>query len=215
MKYLNIFLLILLLNFIQCPGGGGSSPKTIEDKIAKYLSSGWENFSDGKYDESLSDFQEILKFESDHREGNMGCGWVGLVQDNESMSILNDYLIKGLSDTSIANDCRCGLAAINLIDEKYADAVGYINDVLTDEPSYTFQYKTDIDYRDLLVIKAQSLFFLKQYNNAYEAVLELTTTYIFDPDDYSTWIVDGVSYPAYEGAIAAAISKLAVEYKSI
>ncbi len=171
-------------------------------------------FEESEYDSAESYFDEALSLKSDLTEANAGKGWSKLMKDESSFTEIANLLELAKLDTSIQIDVFAGLAIVNDLLKQYSFAIDYVNQILSKSPSYVFQHNPTINYQDLLVIQSHSYLFNKQFDKAYETISLLTTEFIFDPDDSSTWIVEGDRYPSYEGAISAALAIAAERYKS-
>ena len=218
MRYLNFFLMIFALfismNCDMCDSGGGTKPPSIDQQIAQLLTDGWLKFTKAEYDSAEYYFNEALKLNSDIKEAFAGKAWSKLMLDKADFESIEELFKEAQSDTSIVKDVKAGLAIVSNLQKKYSASINYIDELLASSASYVFQHKTDIDYHDLLVIEAHSYFYSKNFDKAYETILKLTTNYIFDPEDSSTWVVEGDKYPSYEGAISALLAKLSSQYKS-
>ena len=134
--------------------------------------------------------------------------------DDADLSSIETLLNNAKTDSLILNDVLAALGIVQNLQKKYSASVSNIDQLLNRIETYVFQHKTDIDYRDMLIIKAHSYFYNKNFDYCYEALLEINQDYIFDPDDSSTWEIDGKKYSAYEGAISALLAKLSNQYKS-
>lgn len=215
MRYLNILLIAALLFTANCGGGGSSKKKdTTQEKIEAFLLDAWIFFEQTEYDSAEYYFDQALALDNEFAESNLGKAWSKLMAGDSDFDEIESALTTALADTAIKTDGLAGLAVITNLEKKYSTSADYVDQLLALASAYVFQYKTDINYQDMLVIQAHSYFYNKQFDEAYESILKLTNEYAFDPDDSSTWVVDGDTYPSYEGAISAALSKVADLYKS-
>jgi tetratricopeptide (TPR) repeat protein len=217
MRKLNLFLFItvLMVNFMKCGGGGGGSkPPSTEKQIQAFLADGWLEFEAGKYDSAEYYFNEALALDNEYGESNAGKAWSLLMKDESQALTVENLFSKATADTSLLNDVETGLAIVTNLQQKYNTSINYVNKVLARESAYVFQHKTDINYQDLLVIQAHSYFYNKQFDKSYETLLQITSDFVFDPEDATTWVVKGDTYPSYEGAISAVLAIVANQYKS-
>jgi len=210
-----LILSIAFLFIISCgKGGGGTNPPTIEEQILENLNIAWTFFEQAQYDSSEYYFDRVLALRTNEPRGQIGKGWSKLLVEDSDFSNIETLFESAMADENLKNDLMAGLAIVNNVQKKYGDAADYVDQLLTAVSTYVFSHKTDINYQDLLVIQAHSYFYNKQFDNAYESILELTTDYIFDPADKLSWVVDGDTYPSYEGAISAVLAKVSDQYKS-
>ncbi len=211
-----IIILLAAIVMMNCGGGGGGGTKTptIEEQVAENLVDGWIHFENARYDSAEYYFDLALNLMNGHEESQAGKAWTLLMQDESDLAAIETYLEKAQSDTSLLNDVLAALGIVNNLQKDYSTSINHIQQLLDRSSAYVFSHKTDIDYNDMMVLQAHSYFYNKQFDRAYEVILEMTTTYVFDPDDGSTWTVDGKKYPSYEGAISAVLAKLSDQYKS-
>ena len=216
----NIYFILTLslfisLNCIMCSGGGGGGTGLSKEKqILEHIANGWIEFEKSNYDSAEHFFDEALQLDNELAEGAAGKAWSRLMMDKSSLDAIENLLLKAKSNPKILNDVMAGLAIVNNLQKKYSSSVDYVSQLLDASSSYVFSHKADIDYHDLLIIKAHSYFYSKNFDKAYETILEITTNYLFDPQNPETWEVNGDKYPSYEGAISAALAKLSEQYKS-
>ena len=210
-----LILSIVFLLIISCgKNGGGTNPPTIEEQIIKNLQIAWTFFENAQYDSSEFYFDRVLALRTGEPRGQIGKGWSKLLDENTDFNNIEILFESAMTNEDLKNDLMAGLAIVNNLQKKYSGAVDYVDQLLTAVSTYVFSHKTEINYQDLLIIQAHSYFYNKQFDNAYVTILELTTDYIFDPADSTTWVVDGDVYPSYEGAISAVLAKLSDQYKS-
>ena len=200
-KILLLFIASLLV--LNCNGGGGGTkPPTIDEQIIAHLSTAWEKFENADFDSAEYYFDQALSLRTGEPGGQLGKGWAKLMNEDSDYLNVETLFESAMTDSSLKNDLLAGLGIV------------YIDQLLESSSSYVFSHNTDINYQDMLIIQAHSYFYNKQFNKSYESILELTTDYIFDPSESSTWVVDGDTYPSYEGAISALLAKLSDLYKS-
>lgn len=214
MKKSCILIFVLICSSIfkcSCDDNNPVKPKTVSIEELNQL--GWQEFTEKNYDMALTYFNEVLFREKDNISANMGTGWTLLVQDSVKQSIIIQYLKKGTLDNSWKLDAYCGLSVIRFINREYFEIEQFVNIILEENPDYFFKYRPSIDWHDLLLMKAQALFFTKKYIESLETIEQLTSIYSLDPDKSSTWIVNNENFFSFEAALSKIIEILSEIYK--
>lgn len=176
---------------------------------------GWNHFSINEFEDAISYFNQSLTKDSTNVSAAVGKGWTLLLQDDnaENATDIEFYFLKGELDATWKNDARCGFVVFRYVNAQYVEIENLVDLILAENPGYFFQYKPEIDWHDLLLIKAQAFFFIEEYVHAWYAVSQLTSVYALDPDDYRTWKVNGVTYFSFEAALSKVIEILSDIYK--
>jgi len=211
-------LLIILFSFlfIQC-GKFTVEPEqkvTAEPSVEELLQAGWAEFTQCKYDSAQQDFDKVLAQQPENVSANVGKGWSLLLKNSNHLQLAILCLEKGLSDNNWETDSRCGIIVAKFTQEKYDEIPTLVNYCLQDHPAYSFSYQADIDWHDLLLIKAQALYFTKKYNDAWTVIQKLTQDYNYiDPQASETWIVNDVSCFSFEAVLSKIIHLVSVMYR--
>ena len=191
-------------------------PPTASELIRAYNESGQERFTNGNYEGAREDFGEALALDSTHAEANVGMGWVLIVLEHTDLGSIAGYFNRATDNTNWQVDAWAGLAIIRLIQQRYSEADSLVGLVLSADSSWVLLYEDRIDWRDMLVIQAQSRFFQALYTEAWSALEPLVagTSYeTIDPDISSTWIVNGTTFALFEEALAEVIMIMTEIYR--
>ena len=213
-RYIILSILVFCMIFVNCECGKKNPTKNDDPTITEILSSGWAKFSAEDYSGAETAFDEAITKESGNFSANTGKGWSMLMQNKEDLAGIVSYLQKAVSDNTWQSDARCGLAVTKLIQKQYSDVITMVELVISAQTDYFFQYRPSIDYHDLLVIKAQAYFLSKQYTNAWQTVLQLTSEYSLDPNNSDSWVVNGAEYFSFEAALSEVIEILSNTYRN-
>ena len=207
--YIFPFLLLLL----ACPTED-DLPEPPDPGPEVYNQEGWSNISSGSYEDALDNFDVALTVEPENIEATMGKAWSLLFIDSGSTLDLMKYLFeKGVSDTTWSADAYCGLSIVIFAQGNYTTAITYADILLSADPTYIFEYFSEIDFHDILLVKTQSQYLTQNYMDAYTTLSSISDDSL-DPDQEESWIVNGISYPSFESALAALIASITSEYDS-
>ncbi len=212
-----ILIIIVSLIFLHCgqfttepekkTAGGGPS-------IEELLDAGWTAFTASKYDSAQQKFDKALAQEPANISANVGKGWALLLRDSNHLQLVILCLEKGLSDSKWEKDCRSGIIVAKFNQAKYDEIPALVNYCLKDNPAYSFSYQPQIDWRDLILIKAQALYFTKKYKDAWTEIKKLTAKYNYiDPQASETWVVDDASYFSFEAVLSKIIQIISATYR--
>ena len=78
---------------------------------------------------------------------------------------------------------------------------------------YVFEYFSEIDFHDILLVKTQAQFLSQNYMDAYTTLSSISDDSL-DPANVESWEINGISYPSFESALAALIASVTTEYDS-
>ncbi|MBN2413839.1 hypothetical protein JXQ31_19350 [candidate division KSB1 bacterium] len=211
-----ILIIFFSLIFLHC-GKFTTEPEkkvTGDPTIEELLDSGWADFTASQYDSAQQKFDKVLAQEPENVAANVGKGWALLLRDSNHLQLVILCLEKGLTDGNWVSDCRTGIIVAKFNQAKYDEIPALVNYCLKDNPAYSFSYQPKIDWRDLILIKAQALYFTKKYKDAWTEIKKLTTKYNYiDPQASETWVVDDVSYFSFEAVLSKIIQIVSVLYR--
>ena len=206
------FISPLLLLLLACPSE--DEPPDPEPDPGPLIASGFINLASGFYEDALDNFDDALSLSRTNISANMGKAWSMLFLDNgvdgsslDSMRILFE---KGIGDSIWSADAYCGLAMVALAQKNYSLSVNHADSLLSINSLYVFEYVNDIDYHDILLVKAQAQFFTSDYQGAYDTLSLIDSVYDIDSD----WVVNDISHFSFESALTTLIELLTSEYDS-
>lgn len=204
-----IFILLIITGCGGYPTGYTPEP---DDNINEIVVAGWTDFTSDSLDQSIIHFNEAIRLDTGNVSAHVGKGWALLMQTEGAKDSSLFFLQKGIGDSVWNLDANCGFAVAKFILADYNEALIPINTVLSESPDYYFQYRSSIDWHDLLVIKAQIQYFNNHYTEAFNTIKKLTSEFNLDPDASETWMIQGIEYFTFEAALSKAISILSERY---
>jgi hypothetical protein len=177
------------------------------------LRHGWLEFGHQEYSAALELFTKACEKDSFQIEASVGLGWTLLMMDQGNLDTCEQLFQKGIQSAMWKSDARCGLVVVRFLQEQYSEIENLVDLILVDNADYFFQYNPSIDWRDLMLIKAQSYFYTDEYEKSWDAITEITDVFHLDPNDHHTWKVDNQTYFSFEAALAKVIEILSELYK--
>ena len=207
--YIFPFLLLLL----ACPTED-EPPEPSPPDPPEYIEEGWDDLSSGSYEDALENFNEALSIDPENLEATMGKSWCLFFMDSGSSMEMMRYLFeKGVNDSTWAADANCGLSIVTFAQGHYATAIAYADSLLSIDPVYVLEFYTEIDYHDILLVKAQAQFLTLEYDEANITMTQISPSLYLDSSQDS-WEVNGIQYSTFESALSAIIASVTSEYDS-
>ncbi|MCH7496784.1 MAG: hypothetical protein IH971_02905 [Candidatus Marinimicrobia bacterium] len=207
-------ILLLLLTWSAC----GKPGPTKSERIDAFNDNGWTLFGFDEFDRALENFLDGLNLDGQNLSGIMGEGWSRLMLGDADLDSIVASLENGTTSAEWRLDAWCGLSAVALSDQRYADADSLAARVFAEDSSYVFIYRPQVTWEDLLIIQAQARYVATDYAGSWQALLLLTAGTIYetiDPADNTTWIIGTQLFTLFEELLAKVISALADEYRWI
>lgn len=215
--YIFPFLLLLL----ACPTED-EPPEPPPPDPEVYIQDGWDDLSSGSFEDALDNFDEALAIDPENLSAIMGKAWSLFFVDSGDALIMMSYLFeKGVNDSTWSADAYCGLSIVTFAQGDYGSAIAFANSLLSIDSVYVFDYVDDIDYHDILLVKAQAQFLTRDYLGAYTTMVQIIPSLMdqdsdlyLDDDEPESWEVNGIQYPTFESALSAVIASVTSEYDS-
>ncbi len=171
-----------LTMFFGCGGDGGGGPTRT---AASVTAEGWTLFEDSQYEDAKDKFDEALTLDDEYADAYNGLGWSNAKLDLLAESI--DSFTQCISNGMTTADPYAGEAAVYRdYNNRYDDAISAANTALSKDRRYTFTHDTSFDWKDLMVILAQSCFGTKDYETANAWVDSLPGGQPQDPESIDT-----------------------------
>ena len=206
------YIFPFLLFMLACPAEDDPPEEPTPPGPEVYIQEGWAALSAGFHDNAIINFDEALIVDPENIEATMGKAWSLLFMDSEGTLDLMKYLFeKGVSDSIWSADAYCGLSIVTFAQGNYTNAINYANILLSADPNYVFEYFSEIDFRDILLVKAQSQYLTQNYIDAYTTLSQISDVTL-DPDNEESWEVNEMFYPSFESALAALITLVTSMY---
>tara|TARA_B100001013_G_C24552297_1_gene419122 strand:- start:55 stop:750 length:696 start_codon:yes stop_codon:yes gene_type:complete len=208
--YIFPFLLLLL----ACPTEDDPPEPQPSPDPEEYIEEGWDDLSSGSYEDALENFDEALSVDPENIPASIGMAWTLLIIDSgESMEEMIILFENGVSDSTWSSDAYCGMSIVSFAQGNYTTAIAYADSLLSIDPNYVFENFSEIDYYDILLVKAQAQFLTLDYLGANMTMSQINPSLYLDPDQDS-WEVNGTQYFSFESALSAVISSVTLQYDS-
>jgi tetratricopeptide (TPR) repeat protein len=209
-------VLIPIMIVVGCGGNGGGSKPDVPTTAAAYTERGWERFESGNFDGALSDFDAALGLDAGHGPAYLGQGWakLNLATSSTSMETATASFDSAVAHGQAVADCFSGRSAAYLGVGGNPAYISAITDALLTlqlSPNYVFAHRDSFDATDLKLIKAFAFAAQDHFPAAISSADEVSDSGI-EEGDSGTWVVGGVSYDSFQGAVLAHLQKLSDEY---
>ena len=217
-KNKNILILILSLLFFGCPSEESPPPPPDAPVLPDgYVDDVWNQFGVQLYSEALDNFNYALDVEPDNLSAKMGKAWCLLILDDSeegsSFGQIESLFEEGVNDSIWSTSSYSGLAILKFVQEEFNSSIIYADSVLAKDPQFVFQFDSEIDFRDILLVKAQAQFFTQQYVESASS-LEDITDHVLEPDHEGSWVVEDVQYESFVDALVAVINEASIDIDS-
>ena len=169
------------------------------------MTRGWQYFSSEEYVSAVATFQRAIDLNST-ADALTALGWAFLLAD--SLERAEELFTQALALDPALNDARAGRAAARRSLLDYPNAINDSQEVFDSSADYVFSQKSSYDYRDLLIIIAQSAYALAEYSTAQEAINILDPSNNLSPEESATWVVVNIHYNTYQEALLMTIERL-------
>jgi tetratricopeptide (TPR) repeat protein len=151
---------------VVCFGcGGGDGGGGVTENAASLTIEGWALFELGQYENAKDKFDEALTLDATYADAYNGLGWSNAKLDLLSESISN--FTQCISNGMTTADPYAGEAAVYRdYNNRYSDAISAADMALSKDRRYIFSHDTSFDWKDLMLILAQSYFGNEDYELA-------------------------------------------------
>ena len=213
----NILILILSVLFLGCPSEDLPPLPPDPELPDGYVDEVWNEFGVQLYSESLYNFEYALDIEPDNLSAKMGKAWCLLILDDSeegsSFGQIETLFDEGVSDSIWSTSSYSGLAILKFVQEEFNSSIIYADSVLAKDPQFVFQFDSEIDFRDILLVKAQAQFFTQQYVESGSSLFQISMNYYLDPDaDF--WLIESAQYESFVDALVAVINEASIDIDS-
>lgn len=208
--------MILSITLIGCGGDDGGSKPEVPDTAAEYTVRGWGLFEAGDFSGALADFDAALGLDAGYGAAYLGQGWsrLSLATSTTSMELAAASFDSALAHGQTVADCLSGRAAAYLGvggTQAYISAISDAHLALQESPDFTFSHRTSFDSTDLKLIVAFAFAGQDHFPAAISSADEVENSGIVEGDP-GTWVVGGVTYESFEGAVLAQLQKLSDKF---
>lgn len=195
--------IVLLLCISSCDDDEGLGPGP---SAADYNEAGWTSYNGGDYPGAHSSFSSALELDPGLTEASLGLAWCNAHEGEYPTAMVGFGEVMATGD--YFTDAVAGLAATAHAASWDSLAIWSAETALAMNPVYEFSRQNKYNWRDLRLILAQAYFALARYSDAQVQVSILDPDNGLNPGDPESWVVDGVTHPTYEAALAMEIELL-------
>lgn len=195
MKLFNIIIIIILIlsTLLSCN-------KVSKQNLEELTQKGWEYYLKYDFDKAIEYFKKALSMDSSYPDALNGLGWSYLHKYNLSLS--ENYFSLAIKE-KLNEDYLVGRAGVYLEEGKYFDAIEDAKKALEINPNFkSFHFKIDpITTKEVNILIALSYFFMKDYKRCQLIIDKLSPENNLDPDNKTTWKVNGKTFNSYQEAL--------------
>ena len=192
-----------------CGGGGGPAAPIVLDTPEAYTARGWERFEAGNFSDALADFDAALGLAAQHGPALTGRAWVLLVQATSQARMQEALAVfaAAIAAGEDGGDALAGKACARLGAGDRPAAASDAAAALAAAPGFVFAHRTSFNSTDLLLIVAVAKATDGDFAGALAAA-DLIAASGIDAGTSATWVVGGVTYPTFAGAVLARLQTL-------
>ncbi len=168
-----VFLLVL---FFACSKGptGGEVSKTPQDRVNE----GWTAFESGDYSTAVVSFEEALEEDNTLWEAHHGLGWTLARLGNSGQAV--NHFLNAISQNPASLSAKAGLALIYNAQMQYNNSNQRSGEVLQMNAQWIFEHDNRVDWKDLVILRAENFFALGQFAESLEEVRKLNPGFSTD-----------------------------------
>jgi hypothetical protein len=211
-----VYILLAGIVFFRCgssptdSGNNGGSGASVDE----LLNSAWTEFESYRYDNAKSYFDQVLVKEPSNCDASLGKGWSLLLQGSNHYQLAINAFDVAIAEPACEADSRAGIIVAKFNQERYDEIPALVDYFTQKYPKYVFEHDENIDWHDLLLMKAQAQYFIRQYSTSWTTVKKLTTVYDYmDPSASDTWIIEEQIFFSFEAALSKIIYILSETFK--
>lgn len=178
-----------------------------------FVQQGWESFQAGDFSAATQQFQLALAGDAASPGANCGLSWLLLFQSPDSATAIEAGFGIARNDPRWQDEALTGLVMLYAAAGRYVELVAAVDTVLQRQPQYQFPYRASIDWHDLQVAKSQALYNRGDYAGAWQSLQQIAPESPIDPNQPTTWWVNGREFWAFPPALAKMLELMTEEYR--
>lgn len=214
--------LLVLLSAVLWFGCGKDDGPTTSEQIQAFIDTGWKQFNAANYTAARTEFGDALNLDSTSAGAQVGYAWSLMRIPGSDMQTLLSIIT---SDSTDALELRTNgwtvMSAANLVLRQYPPTDSLALLVLNADTSYVFSIgDPDVDWRDVLLLRGQALYFMSYYDSAWVVVqpLVIGTEYdAIDNTDPTTWSITvgaaTTTYTIFAEVLSIVLGALIEDYR--
>jgi tetratricopeptide (TPR) repeat protein len=160
-KYLIVVILLGMIFLIGCSKSSTSHNPYENYSDQELLDSGWDNFTNNNFEQSLEFFEEVINRNTMLAEANNGLGWSYAKLDSlgKALNSFDDALNANPVDQT-KDDCMAGKCFVKDAQNQAQDCLDYSAEISN---SWQFEYDQNLNYNDIVVLRAASFYSLANF----------------------------------------------------
>lgn len=159
------------------------SPETYDSLVEE----GWALFEGGNIVSAINNaFALAVERDASRPAGYLGLGWSYARIQNLEIAVITFQAAVTFAENNassgqqIAVEATAGLAAVAIAAQEYEDAVYYSTLVIDEDPAFVFSHDVSFTISDILLLRAESYFYLDLITDAYLQVQAMDENLIQD-----------------------------------
>ncbi len=135
-----------------------------ESKKKNYLDDGWDAFTNGDFEQALSDLQTAKSKDPNDPDIRAALGWTYMRLD--SLESADREFGEGSLLSEAPADLAAGWTFVLAAIHNYAASNVQANQILTNDPDWIFEFADGIDHNDIRIVKAENHFLLGEFTSS-------------------------------------------------
>ncbi|MFC1481147.1 hypothetical protein ACFL6E_02750 [Candidatus Neomarinimicrobiota bacterium] len=213
--------ILALLSAVLWFGCSKDKGPTRSERIQAYIDAGWTEYAANEFTDARDEFGSALDLDSTSAGAQVGYAWSTMqipradVRDVFSI-ITND----ATEDLTVQTDAWTVMSGAHLVLREYPPADSLALLVLTTDSSYVFTNDPNVDWRDVLLLRGQALYFMSFYDSSWTVIQPLVIGTNYEHIDYTdptTWSIStnpsAETYTIFAGVVSIILEALTEDYR--
>lgn len=177
-KYLIAVIVLGMALFVGCSKSSTSHNPYENYSDQELLDSGWENYANNEFEQSLDFFNEMINRNTRLSEANNGLGWSYAKLDSLSKSLkyFDEALARNPSNQT-KDDCLAGKCFVKDAQNQAQNCLDYSLEISN---SWQFEYDQNLNYDDIIVLRATSFYSLANFSSSLIEIQKLEPDFQVD-----------------------------------
>ena len=174
-------LILILFIFISCEDylSDDSFLSADVESYSGFMTSGWNAFSTGDYDDALLAFHSAAERDATQPEVYLGLGWSQLrLMDavnagSNFQKVISFAFLDETNAAQLTNDAFAGLTLVELVNSDYESVISFGRKVISSDSNYEFNQDNTINKASVLNTMAEAHYYLNEISDAFEISVSL------------------------------------------
>lgn len=144
------------------------------ESYSGFMTSGWNAFSTGDYDDALLAFHSAAERDATQPEVYLGLGWSQLRlmyavnAESNFQKVISFAFLDETNAAQLTNDAFAGLTFVELVNSEYESVISFGSKVISSDSNYEFNQDNTINMASVLNTMAEAHYYLNQISDAFE-----------------------------------------------